>query len=140
MQNMPVIVLPPDPVPRTLTANVRVRTLQDHFLAFLDANNPNGFDAEIVAQISDNAIGDLMLLAALKDAMSVSEFKLEAKKLKKLSSGVIGHSHCLALLSRLFGYANWHEALQCVRDGLLDNRRTDRARINMKIFDIGRQG
>ena len=137
MQNAPVVVLPPEPAPRMLTANVAVRTLQDHFLAFLDANNPTGFDAEIVAQISDHAIGDLMLLAALKDSVSVRDFKWEAKKLKKVSSGAIGHSHCLELMARLFGYSNWHEANHCVKGGLLDNRRGDRARINMRIFDVG---
>ena len=137
MSNAPVIVLPPEPAPRLFTANAPVRTLHDHFLAFLDANNPNGFDAEVVAQISDNAIGDLMLLVAVNDSLSVHDFKREAKKLKKLSAGAIGHSHCLELMARLFGYASWHEANCSVKGDHVANRRTDRARINMKVFDIG---
>ncbi|HIH2745022.1 TPA: hypothetical protein ACYLN4_000691 [Burkholderia lata] len=136
MENVQVIVLSPQPAPRTVTATVPVRKLLDHFLAFLDANNPDGFDAEIAAQISEDAIGDLMLLAAQTDSLSVSEFKLKAKALNTLSGGTIGHARCLDLMARLFGYKNWQQAKARVRRGLLSNRRTDRDRISMKLFGI----
>ncbi|SDP35798.1 hypothetical protein SAMN04488595_107320 [Ralstonia sp. 25mfcol4.1] len=80
-----------------------------------------------------------MLLVALNGSIAIVDFKLEAKKLKKLSAGTLRHGHCLELLSRLFGYKNWHDANQNVKAGRLMNRRTDRGRISMKMFDVAGQ-
>jgi len=119
-----------------LTASSQSRHLQEHFLAFLASNNPSGFDAEMASNISESEIGGLMLLAVLEDSLSVDRFKRQAKKLKKSSAGAITHTDGLELMARLFGYANWHAAHHSIKDDRLINLRTDRARINMKIFDL----
>lgn len=78
-----------------------------------------------------------MLLAATSDEMAEKEFKLTAKRIKKASAGVMGHSRALEILAALFGYSRWHEArVELDRHGALVNRRRHRELINLKIFDL----
>ncbi|MFT7773339.1 glyoxalase superfamily protein [Roseateles sp.] len=129
------MVLPAGPTPRILTANAPSRTLHDHFLAFLASNNESGFDESAVAQLPGGSIGDLMLLVAQRESLSVRSFKDEAKKLRKASGGALRHVQCLELLSRLFGYKDWNHACARVSCDRLANRR-NRDHINMKIFNV----
>lgn len=134
MNDVPVIVLPPEPSPRGLTANAPTQTLRDHFLAFLSMNNPSGLDRELIDHIPSKSVGELMLLVSSKDWLRVDDFKRQARKLHKTSNGVIIHMHCLDLIARLFGYAKWTEASALAIDDRILNRRADRSSINMKIF------
>ncbi len=127
--------MPAGPTPRILTASAPSRTLHDHFLAFLASNNESGFDEGVVAQLPGGSIGDLMLLVAERESLSVRSFKEEAKKMRKAAGGALRHVQCLELLSRLFGYKNWNEACYFISCDRLANRR-NRAGINMKIFDV----
>lgn len=128
--------LPPGEPPKALTARCRPITLEEHFLAFLCANNPAGFLPEIVQSLPRETIGDLMLLVATHNDLSQSHFKSYAKKVKRASSAAIRHSRALDLLSALFGYKNYYEACrEFQRCGRLVNRR-NRSSITMKIFNI----
>ena len=42
--------IPPQQIPKQITAYVRVKTMRDRVLAFLNANNENGFDKGIEIQ------------------------------------------------------------------------------------------
>jgi hypothetical protein len=136
VQSAHLMLLPPAPAPRGLTANAPNRSLHDHFLAFLASNNDAGYDEEVVAKLPPDSIGTLLLLAAEHDAMSVRAFKVRAKRLRKESAGTLHHCQCLDLLSRVFGYQHWHDACRSVRDERLANRRTNRDLISMKIFGV----
>ncbi|CAE6846246.1 hypothetical protein R75461_07255 [Paraburkholderia nemoris] len=80
-----------------------------------------------------------MLLVATSDSVTVVEFKRAAKTIRKLSNRAIQHAQGLELLSRLFGYVNLHDATCNVNDETIANRRRDRDKINMKLFDVARR-
>ncbi|WP_321845820.1 hypothetical protein [Paraburkholderia bannensis] len=131
-------ILPPKDGPKQYTVDVRATTLYEHFMAFLSANNPCGFALDEISEVDPDTIGGLMLLVATRDEISEREFKLTAKKVKVQTNRLITHSRALEILSALFGYTDWHDASRnMVRNrGVLVNRRRDRNRINMKIFDL----
>lgn len=140
MQQPTVVVLPPSAEPRQLTANVFPDSLYEHFFAFLNANNPGGFQPEEVKLVGAATVGELMLLAATSDEMGEREFKETAKRIKKATAGTMRHSLALEILSALFGYSRWHEArVELDRHGVLVNRRRHRELINLKIFDLAKR-
>lgn len=131
-----VYEVPPDEIPKRLTASCRPHTLREHLLGFLCTNNPSGFLGEIVDGLSPETVGDLLLLVANEDVLTEKRLKCFAKKLTRQSSRSIKHCQALELLSALFGYANYDEArLELEKSGRLANRR-NRATINMKVFAI----
>ncbi|MFP3801299.1 hypothetical protein [Paraburkholderia sp. SIMBA_027] len=131
-------ILPPSDEPKRYTVDVRATTLYEHFMAFLCANNPSGFASDEISEVDPDTIGGLMLLVATRDEISEREFKLAAKRVKVRTNRLITHGRALEILSALFGYTDWHDASKnMVRNrGVLENRRRDRNRINMKIFDL----
>ncbi|MFM0619063.1 hypothetical protein PQR37_33935 [Paraburkholderia nemoris] len=74
--------IPPAEDPRSLTARPPVSTLRDHFLSFLNANNPSGFRPEEVVALNAKSIGDLMLFVATNDYLTEKKLKSWANKIK----------------------------------------------------------
>ncbi|MBK3844508.1 hypothetical protein [Paraburkholderia aspalathi] len=127
--------IPPAEDPRSLTARPPVSTLRDHFLSFLNANNPSGFRPEEVVALNAKSIGDLMLFVATNDYLTEKKLKSWANKIKKLSEYTVPHYRALDLIAALFGYQHWHDAHKCLmRDGNIKNLR-NRNSINMQVFD-----
>lgn len=126
--------LPPVPMPVTLTARPRLRSLRDHFVAFLNVNNSEGFAVDVAVHVPNDTIGEVMQLAATLYYVTEKRLKCIAKVIKKKSNGAIIHSTALELVSRVFGYKSWYEARRLMRNGVLPNRRRDRDRIGEKIF------
>jgi hypothetical protein len=131
-------ILPPAAGPKQYTVDARASTLHEHFMSFLNANNPCGFAADDISEVDPDTIGGLMLLVSTRDEISERDFKLAAKTVRVRTNRLITHSRALEILSSLFGYTDWHDARRnMVRNrGVLVNRRRDRNRINMKIFDL----
>jgi hypothetical protein len=129
-----VYEVPPCEAPKQLTARFRPLNLKEHFMAFLCANNPSGFLPDLADALPGETIGDLMLLVATHDGVSLSHLKSYARKVKRASCAVIGHSRALDLLSALFGYRDYCEAYrEFQKSGWLANRR-NRSSIHMKLF------
>lgn len=134
-----VIQLPPQQEPKRLTAQQRHRHLHEHFLAFLNANNPTGFTAEEVSSIGGDTIVDLLLRVAQSGPVPEKSFKDYATRIKKASNGVIRHSRALDLVARAFGYPGWQEVKHCHIDsyGWIPNRRNP-DRFRLKLFGLDR--
>lgn len=124
------------PAPRLLTANTKNKSLYEHFLAFLNANNTSGFQLDELTSVGERTIGDLMLEVATASRIAEEDFKRQAKTIKKTSDGHLTHSRSLELLAVVFGYQNYNVvAAFFKRDGMLQNRRNPRG-INMKLFTL----
>jgi len=134
-----VIHLPPQQEPKQLTAQQGHRHLREHFLAFLNANNPRGFTPDEVSSIGEDTIVDLLLLVAQSGAVPEKGFKGYATRIKKASNGVICHGRALELVARAFGYPGWNEVKHChiASDGWIQNRRNP-DKIRLKLFGLDR--
>lgn len=150
-----VIHLPPREPPKQLTAQNGVRHLHEHFLAFLNSNNPRGFAAEDVsadgrdgteisltsftaeeiASIEERTILELLLDIAKCPSISERQFKMHATRIKRASNGVILHTRALELVSRAFGYSSWHEVKVRLKRtlGPIKNQ-TTQDRLKLKLF------
>lgn len=106
-----IVELPPQEAPKQLTARVAPHNLHEHFLAFLNANNESGFLADEILQIQADTIVDLLIDVSKFDVVTETKFKLSAKRLKKTSNGTIKHSRALDIVSRVFGYLDFHEVM-----------------------------
>ena len=151
-----VTQLPPQETPKQLTAQKGIRGLQEHFLSFLNANNPDGFTAENVSlgledeatkfsssgftshdisSIAEETIVELLLSVAQRTAVTEHHIKRYAKKIKRASNGAIAYSRALELVSRAFGYSCWYEVVIQLKGtlGPIKNRTTP-DRIQLKLF------
>jgi len=138
-----IIELPPQKPPKQLSARSTSRNLHEHFLAFLNSNNPTGFSdeelsaeefsADEIALIEGDTIVELLAIVSQYDTVSERTFKRLATRLKKTSAGAIKHSRALEIVSRVFGYAHWYEASKVNKCGanLFKNRR-ERSAINLQ--------
>jgi hypothetical protein len=136
-----ITVLPAQKIPKKLTARTSPYNLHEHFLSFLNTNNATGFvteeittfDAEEIVAVTADEISiidnetiiDLLIYVCQHSNVSERRFKNFAKRLKKSSAGSISHSRALEIVSRVFGYANWHEACKVIKSGTakFENRR-----------------
>lgn len=151
-----VIQLPPQRGPKQPTAQMRIRSLHEHFLSFLNANNPDGFatadgssnlentnsgfssvgfTAEDISSISEETIAELLLSVAQSTSVTENHIKRSAKKIKRASNGAIIHSRGLELVSRAFGYSCWYEVKTRLKrnPGAITNRTTS-DRLKLKLF------
>jgi hypothetical protein len=133
-----IIELPAQKAPKQLTARSTSHNLHEHFLAFLNANNPTGFSADEfsadeIAPIEADTIVELLVSVSQHDAVSERTFKRLATRLKKTSGGAIKHSRALEIVSRVFGYAHWYQASKMSESGgkVFRNRR-NRSALNLQ--------
>jgi hypothetical protein len=129
---MEIIELPPQEPPKQPTAHCTPGSLYEHFLAFLNANNQNGFmsDAGIISDYTkfakrpdyeefsidaiesigrDTVVG-LMLMVATQDAISYKEVLHYGYLIKEVSGRKIKLASAHHIVARLLGYYN-HDAL-----------------------------
>jgi len=154
-----IIQLPPQSVPKQRTAQRGIRGLHEHFLSFLNANNPDGFvaedassglenadaefstggfTAEEISSIGKETIAELLLSVAQKTRINEDDIKRSAKKIKRASNGPVIHSRALELVSRAFGYSCWHEVKTRLKrtPGPIKNQTTpDRLKLKLFISD-----
>ena len=110
---MEIKQLPPTPAPKLLTARHGISNLEEHFLAFLCANNKGGFKE---SDIRENAgpLLQLLLLPLHCHSRSIDQLKKDAKRIKKFSEKVIKHQTTLDLIAKVMGYKVWNVLLQFV--------------------------
>jgi len=151
-----VIQLPPQSTPKQRTAQRGIRGLHEHFLAFLNANNPEGFAAEDTSSglekpdgdfstggfaaeeiysIGKETIAELLLSVAQRTSVTENDIKRSAKKIKRASNGALIYSRALELVSRAFGYSCWYEVKTRLkrRPGPIKNQTTP-DRLKLKLF------
>ena len=79
---------------------------------------------EEMSGVSVQTVSDFLLEFAEFDYATEYTIKGKAKKLKNLTGKAFKHGHCLDILSVLFGYRNWHEVSNRVKQaGFVKNRR-----------------
>lgn len=144
--------LPTNDPPKPLTANARVKKLGDHLFAFLSANNPTGFpelpSAKEVENLERTSIGNILLIMAQKETVSLTEFKKTAWEIRHLSGEKLKVGHIHQILARLYGYYTYaaistqmkknpvtgKKNKQEVNDFVVINRQYDKG-INVDIFN-----
>jgi hypothetical protein len=111
-----VTILPPQRAPKQRTANYRPTTLHEHLLAFLNANNPNGFSEEQEGFVMEDIVAldqptlvDMINKVAEMPRARMSFLAEYAKDLAKLTNNRLGNKAAMRLVARLFGYLNWNE-------------------------------
>lgn len=103
--------LPPQEGEPQLTARVAVKTLGEHFVAFLNANNLGGYLTEPDRVLSDDRVGDLLILTACCKMINLAEFKRRATRLREISHRAIRPCEAHTLLAKAMGYRNYNNLL-----------------------------
>lgn len=124
------IVLPPGPTPRSLTAKSALRTLLEHQLAFINANNKSGFletdhlDDDQIAGIAT----DLLAMAKL-EVVNIRDINRMVDKssyqvLDENGEPRMKRAITFKTMARLLGYSN-HNSLKYYAnpEGFIVNRR-----------------
>lgn len=133
-----LLVLPPQPAPKALTAARHVDGLHEHFLAFLNANNANGFVMEEVIAVEPQTIGSIMQQALDNPYLTLKRFKQFAKRVKKVANHKkLKHSTLLDILAVSFGYPDYDTAVHLAMEngGILRQLR-DVSTINQELFGL----
>lgn len=142
--------LPPQEGPKQLTAYQRPQTLYEHFMAFMNANNQNGFmddkgviadytkfaarpDNELfsideVQSISKDTVAGLLLLIATKEMISYKELLRCAYEIKEVSNKKIPLNKATIIAARMAGYFNMEAVYRelCTRYRVQKIERWDR--------------
>ena len=149
-----VTVLPPQETPKQPTAHRRPKDLEEHLMAFLNANNKEGYVAdqkitpitlmavpEIMA-LEDATLADLLVLLNEHEYVTHTDYKLFVRKMQDSVNRGTGRKtlkfcRALQMLARLFGYKT-HQALCALRDlhpnGMIRNFRYQH-NANDKVFE-----
>lgn len=89
-----VIILPPSPEPKKVTAYLRPRNLQEQLMAFLNSNNPNGFvedakykDEPLPFEYREDArkIVDILIEISNRYLLTTERLKSYGREIKKVS-------------------------------------------------------
>lgn len=129
------IIVPPRNEPKRLSAYYQAEHLLEHFMAFMNHNNPHGFppDEQVIKvekkpieellAMEEGTIADVLMLITQHESLTLFDFKAVAHKVKDLIRPTVPkfkHGHALMLMSRLFGYYTY-EAVTVV----LNQRKDD---------------
>lgn len=119
---MDITILPASPAPTLLTAQARVRSMGEHFVAFLAMNNIHGYLNDPDYVLRTDRVNDILLSVALSDGLSDTEFKTQAFAIKNLTRKQIGVGASMELLARAMGYSHYQLANLCRSpEGYIEN-------------------
>lgn len=139
------IVLPPGPAPKPLTAKSALRTLLEHQLAFINANNKHGFletdhlDDEQVAGIATDLLAmakqEVVSIVAINELVKKSTYQIVGKDGELKTRRAI----TFKTIARLLGYSS-HNTLKYYANpgGLIVNRRNAVSAMH-QIFQPGQK-
>ncbi|EPG8944069.1 hypothetical protein L4Z64_001476 [Pseudomonas aeruginosa] len=111
-----IIEVPPQELPKQITAKHVAHSLGEHLEAFLAANNMTGWQHEEDYVLRDDRLGDQLLLISQSTGLSVALIKRMAKRLKKLgqaNGAELKLSAVQEMLAHALGYRNFKLALVC---------------------------
>lgn len=116
---MKIIILPPVPIPKKITAKSRSLNLEQHLKAFLCSNNPIGFNDNDFKTIENEFIK--ILYSHLREVnCSIEKLKKDAFVLKKLFN-VVQLSTIYTLLANMLGYKHWSVVIFNTKDCYVRN-------------------
>ncbi|MFJ7794463.1 hypothetical protein [Pseudomonas sp. NPDC096950] len=108
--------LPPDELPKSLTARHVIQGLGEHLTAFLAANNMTGWQVAEDYVLRDDHLGDQLLLISQSTGLYVVRLKRIAKYLTKVAranGAEIQLANVQEMLARALGYSGYHIAVHC---------------------------
>lgn len=103
-----LLILPPSPVDKTLTANCRPSNLSEHMLAFLNYHNKNGFLTEEASGDEPTLKGLLIQMRSLS-RMNMSHIKRFVSDIEKVTHGEITEYLGREVVAINYGYSNYLE-------------------------------
>jgi hypothetical protein len=110
-----VTVYPPQEQPKQLTANHRPDNLEEHMLAFLNANNNHGFPL-LTTEESDN-LGNLLYDYATQNrTIKKTDAAQMAVEIRKRSGKKIKFMKAYEVLARCLGYYSWRNVLGAAKE------------------------
>lgn len=130
-----ILSLAPNRPPKKPTVVHKVQTLGEHKEAFINANNKKGFleDKEPENPHSWSAIlREMMLLPKI----STDEIKETVRKLVAVSEKAYSHQDIYVIISRLFGYCGWGDALRANTGNFIQNHNVGASDINLELFGL----
>jgi hypothetical protein len=108
--------------PKQTVRQLRKR-LADHHIDFLNVNNLLGYAPDDDHELSEDQIGDVLMMTATLDDATVLELKRRAWVIVKLTNRKLKFQQTLERMAHVFGYRAWTAMLHHVNDGVVVNRR-----------------
>lgn len=123
--------------PPKLTVRIIKRTLGDHFLDFMNANNPHGFQQDEDKEIDEATLSGLLITIAVMPEILQAEARAKAVAITKASGSKIKKTTARVMVAKALGYDSWTEA-RAARDEqtIIPNRRHIAGRIGQAATDI----
>lgn len=123
--------------PPKLTVRIIKRTLGDHFLDFMNANNPQGFQADEDKEIDETTLSGMLIAVAVMPEIAQTEARERAKLISKASGSKIKKTMARVMVSRALGYGSWTEARAARNEqGIISNLRHVAGQIGKAATDI----
>lgn len=117
--------LPPEEIPKQITARHVTRSLGQHLEAFLASNNLQGWKAEEEYVLRDDRLADQLLLLTQVTGLYLGQFKRYSTRLLKLArrnGAEIRLTEVQGMVARALGYNSYHVAYKCRSvDDFIDN-------------------
>lgn len=134
-----IIDLPPQGVPKQLTARAAVVHLGEHFESFLAANNLHGWYPDAKYVFRDDRLADRFVLIALSPGLFLNRCRITNKRLRKIASASGSKIKCGAMyemLAHALGYSSWYFAYKCrTVDDFIENTWPLGGTISLLSFD-----
>lgn len=111
-----IVEVPPEELPKLVTARYVAHSLGEHLEAFLAANNMSGWKVDEDYILRDDRIGDQLLLLSQSTGLYVSRFKRMAKILMKLgraNGAELKLTTAQEMLAHALGYNCYQIAYRC---------------------------
>lgn len=108
---MDIIQVPSVEPPKQLTAYVPSKALEDHLLAFLAANNPGGYQPDMLPPAEFSNLARLLIYPLWFKMRTTVQLRKDARRVWKGSNGIIKHQAALNYISRVLGYQRWEHLI-----------------------------
>jgi hypothetical protein len=127
--------------PSKLTVRVIKKKLGDHYLDFMNANNPNGFILEDDREIDETSLAGILITVAITSSIKQFDAREKAKLIYRLSGKRLTESTCRNYVSKALGYKDWTEA-RASRDkeGVIQNVRFTANTVTSDIYTNQKAG
>lgn len=120
-----VTLIPPQELPKQITARSVISTLGEHWIAFLAANNMSGWTADEEYVLREDRFADVLLMIAGSTGLYLSQLKRNGKRLKKLAAATdntVGLSKIYDMIAKALGYSGYAIAVKCrTADDFIEN-------------------
>jgi hypothetical protein len=126
--------------PSKLTVRIIKRTLGDHYLDFMNANNPNGYLPDEDKEIDESSLSGVLITTAISPSITVIEGRTKASTIHRLSWNRITKNDARNYVAKALGYHNWAQAKQSAVDGVIGNLRLSKREAATDIHASAKSG